>query len=58
MKTLVPKDEFGVGSFLMVGCGNSKLSEDMAKDGYPFVTNVDIAPSVVEKMRENYRVEN
>jgi 2-polyprenyl-3-methyl-5-hydroxy-6-metoxy-1,4-benzoquinol methylase len=38
----------------MVGCGNSKLSEEMAVDGYPMVTNVDISTSVVNKMSEHY----
>jgi len=28
------KEEGKQWSFLMVGCGNSKLSEEMAKDGY------------------------
>lgn len=35
----------------MVGCGNSKMSEQMSRDGYPFVTNCDISPVVLEKMR-------
>ena len=38
----------------MVGCGNSKMSEDMTKDGYPWVTNIDIANVVVDKMRTHY----
>ena len=38
----------------MVGCGNSKMSEDMTKDGYPWITNIDIANIVVNKMSSHY----
>jgi EEF1A lysine methyltransferase 4 len=38
----------------MVGCGNSKLSEEMAVDGYPMITNVDISTSVINKMHTHY----
>jgi len=36
----------------MVGCGNSKLSEEMAQlDNYQNITNMDISPVVLEKMK-------
>ena len=38
----------------MVGCGNSKMSEEMAKDGYPLIDNMDVSNVVLEKMREQY----
>jgi 2-polyprenyl-3-methyl-5-hydroxy-6-metoxy-1,4-benzoquinol methylase len=38
----------------MVGCGNSKLSEEMAGSGYPLITNVDISDAVITKMRDYY----
>jgi len=37
---------------LMVGCGNSKLSEEMCRAGYERIVNVDISVPVIEKMRE------
>eukprot|EP01121_Diplochlamys_sp_Union-15-3_P012285 TRINITY_DN3661_c0_g1_i1.p1 TRINITY_DN3661_c0_g1~~TRINITY_DN3661_c0_g1_i1.p1 ORF type:complete len:223 (+),score=42.82 TRINITY_DN3661_c0_g1_i1:45-713(+) len=43
----MPKDKW----VLVVGSGNSKVSEDMAKDGYHFVANVDIAHIVVQQMQ-------
>jgi len=37
---------------LIVGCGNSKLSEDMNADGYCAIVNIDISPVVIEQMKE------
>lgn len=37
---------------LMVGCGNSKLSEQMYDAGYKNIVNVDIAPSIVNLMKD------
>ena len=42
----------------MVGCGNSKMSEEMAADGYPWVTNMDISPVVLHKMKDVYEKHN
>ncbi|KAH8986130.1 S-adenosyl-L-methionine-dependent methyltransferase [Lactarius akahatsu] len=36
---------------LMLGCGNSTLSEDMYDDGYKNIVNVDYSPVVIERMR-------
>lgn len=38
----------------MVGCGNSKLSEEMYEDGYKSITNIDISSVVVENMKKYY----
>ena len=38
----------------MVGCGNSKLSEEMAADGYKSITNIDISDNVIAKMKIHY----
>ncbi|RLM98956.1 methyltransferase-like protein 13 [Panicum miliaceum] len=40
---------------LMLGCGNSLLSEDMAKDGYKDIVNIDISSVVIEQMREKHK---
>ncbi|KAI9228063.1 MAG: S-adenosyl-L-methionine-dependent methyltransferase [Piptocephalis tieghemiana] len=37
---------------LMLGCGNSTLSEDMYDDGYTNLVNVDFSHTVIEQMRE------
>mmetsp|Transcript_102478 Transcript_102478/g.295027 ORF Transcript_102478/g.295027 Transcript_102478/m.295027 type:complete len:321 (+) Transcript_102478:36-998(+) len=38
-------------SILNLGCGSSRLSEEMHDDGYWNITNVDISNAVIEKMR-------
>ncbi|KAG0222933.1 hypothetical protein BGW41_005788 [Actinomortierella wolfii] len=35
---------------LMLGCGNSTLSEDMYDDGYKNIVNIDYSKVVIEKM--------
>ncbi|KAK1426627.1 hypothetical protein QVD17_15304 [Tagetes erecta] len=39
---------------LMVGCGNAVMSEDMVKDGYESIMNVDISCVAIEMMRRKY----
>ena len=39
---------------LMVGCGNSKLSEQMYQAGYHHIVNIDISPTVIEQMAAEY----
>ncbi|XP_010523660.1 PREDICTED: methyltransferase-like protein 13 isoform X1 [Tarenaya hassleriana] len=39
---------------LMVGCGNSLMSEDMVKDGYEDIMNIDISSVAIELMRTKY----
>lgn len=36
---------------LMLGCGNSTLSEDMYNDGYRNIINIDFSPVVIENMK-------
>ena len=38
-------------SIIMLGCGNSTLSEDMYNDGYKNILNVDFSETVIEKMQ-------
>ena len=51
------KNAFGQYDFkqtdkiLMVGCGNSKLSDQMWQDGYKNIINIDISPSVIKQMQ-------
>ncbi|KAJ1661059.1 hypothetical protein IWQ61_000097 [Dispira simplex] len=42
-------------SVLMLGSGNSTLSEEMYRDGYHHITNVDFSRSVIQHMRERCR---
>ncbi|KIP02687.1 hypothetical protein PHLGIDRAFT_32105 [Phlebiopsis gigantea 11061_1 CR5-6] len=40
---------------LMLGCGNSTLSEDMYDDGYKNIVNVDYSGILIEKMRRKHQ---
>ena len=42
----------------MVGCGNSKLSAEMASDGYPLIDNMDVSDVVLKKMYDLYSSEH
>jgi len=37
-------------SIINIGCGNSRLSEDMYEDGYKSIANVDISKIVIDQM--------
>ena len=39
---------------LMVGCGNSKLSDQMWQAGYTNMVNIDISPAVIEQMKKMF----
>ncbi|GMI95750.1 hypothetical protein like AT3G60910 [Hibiscus trionum] len=39
---------------LMVGCGNALISEDMVKDGYEDIMNIDISSVAIDMMRRKY----
>lgn len=39
---------------LMVGCGNAVMSEDMVKDGYGEIMNIDISSVAIDMMRRKY----
>ncbi|KAF9619034.1 hypothetical protein IFM89_004378 [Coptis chinensis] len=40
---------------LVVGCGNAALSEEMVKDGYDHVINIDISSVVIDAMQRRSR---
>eukprot|EP00928_Gymnodinium_smaydae_P079287 TRINITY_DN63255_c0_g1_i1.p1 TRINITY_DN63255_c0_g1~~TRINITY_DN63255_c0_g1_i1.p1 ORF type:complete len:227 (+),score=45.52 TRINITY_DN63255_c0_g1_i1:57-683(+) len=42
-------------AILMLGAGNSRLSEEMFEEGYQTITNIDISSVVVKAMQEKYR---
>lgn len=37
---------------LILGCGNAELGEDMYKDGYTHIDNIDISTVVIQQMKE------
>ncbi|TFY75556.1 hypothetical protein EWM64_g8455 [Hericium alpestre] len=40
---------------LMLGCGNSTLSQDMYDDGYKNIVNIDYSPVVIEQMKTRHQ---
>ena len=38
-----------------IGCGNSRLAEEMYEDGYQHLTNIDISFTVIKQMQELYK---
>jgi len=42
-------------NILVVGCGNSRLSEELYEEGYHNITNIDISGTVIKAMQEKYR---
>ncbi|OAY39932.1 EEF1A lysine methyltransferase 4 [Manihot esculenta] len=39
---------------LMIGCGNALMSEDMVKDGYEDIMNIDISSVAIAMMKKKY----
>ncbi|KAJ3917822.1 S-adenosyl-L-methionine-dependent methyltransferase [Lentinula edodes] len=52
LRSLIPDKRSRI---LMLGCGNSKLSEDMYDDGYHNIVNTDYSSIIVEKMKQRHR---
>merc|ERR1712110_891240 len=42
-------------AILMLGAGNSRLSEEMYEEGFHNITNIDISMIVIKAMQEKYR---
>ena len=40
---------------LNIGCGNSKLSEDLSEEGYEDITNIDFSHKVISIMEQTYK---
>ena len=39
---------------LIIGCGNSRLSEELYNDGYKQITNIDFSEVCINQMQERY----
>ena len=48
LQNIMTKDS----NILMIGCGNSTLGEDMYKDGYHSIYNIDISSVVIRQMMD------
>ena len=41
-------------AILNLGCGNSRMTEDMVEDGYERITSVDFSRICIDQMQEKY----
>ncbi|KAG5192123.1 S-adenosyl-L-methionine-dependent methyltransferase [Tribonema minus] len=55
IKDLVAAQMKHEDNVLMLGCGNSRLSEDMLEDGFTSITNIDISRVVIDQMIERHK---
>eukprot|EP01114_Cavostelium_apophysatum_P012156 TRINITY_DN2697_c0_g1_i1.p1 TRINITY_DN2697_c0_g1~~TRINITY_DN2697_c0_g1_i1.p1 ORF type:complete len:204 (+),score=21.80 TRINITY_DN2697_c0_g1_i1:71-682(+) len=55
IKHLISKSVKHAGRVLIVGCGTSRLSEDMLKDGFKDIVNIDVSSVVISHMTEKYK---
>jgi len=53
-KDLIHKHVKKDDKILMVGCGNSKLSQQMFEDGYRYILSTDISEVCIENQRLNF----
>jgi len=54
LKPFIKKHTKPSDKILMVGAGSSQLSEDMYKDGFKEITNIDISSVIVNLMQQKY----
>ena len=54
IRRIIPSPESGP-KILVVGCGNSRFSEDLFDAGWHDVTSIDFSAVVIERMREKNR---
>ncbi|XP_065666672.1 EEF1A lysine methyltransferase 4 isoform X2 [Hydra vulgaris] len=54
-KHYLKKDIYITDKILVLGCGNSSLSEELYKDGYQNIINIDYSKIVIDKMSEHYK---
>ena len=55
MKDIVSKYvKFG-DKIVNIGCGNSRMSEEMYDEGYKHIVNIDFSPVCIAAMKEKYK---
>lgn len=43
---------------LVIGCGNSTMSNDLVSEGFKNIINIDISPVVIKQMQKTYKGQN
>eukprot|EP00359_Climacostomum_virens_P003416 CAMPEP_0204907420 /NCGR_PEP_ID=MMETSP1397-20131031/6573_1 /ASSEMBLY_ACC=CAM_ASM_000891 /TAXON_ID=49980 /ORGANISM="Climacostomum Climacostomum virens, Strain Stock W-24" /LENGTH=206 /DNA_ID=CAMNT_0052076567 /DNA_START=1 /DNA_END=621 /DNA_ORIENTATION=- len=52
---IVPRLPNKQAEILILGCGNSSLSEELYNEGYLCISNVDFSPVVIQRMSDRYQ---
>ena len=55
MKDLISENVKKTANILNIGCGNSRLSEDMYEDGFTAIANIDISEVCIAQMQAKYK---
>ena len=55
LKELIAKYVKQSDRVLNIGCGNSRLSEEMYEDGYKHIVNIDFSPICIAAMKDKYK---
>ena len=52
VKDIITQNMNKTDKILNIGCGNSRMSEEMYEDGYENITNIDFSSKVINQMDE------
>ena len=55
MRDVIAQYTQSTSQVLIVGCGNSRLPEEMYEDGYQHITSVDLSYSAIKIQQEEYK---
>lgn len=55
MRDVIAQYTQPTSQILIVGCGNSRMPEEMYEDGYQHITSIDLSYSAVKFMQEEYK---
>ena len=55
IKDIIAKHVTKEDKILNLGCGTSRLGEDLSEEGYEDITNIDFSQTVITLMEEKYR---
>ena len=55
MRDLIVANSKTTDKVLIIGCGNSRMPEEMYEDGYQHITSIDLSFSAIKLQNEEYK---